>query len=182
MDIKDIIGKAIDVASPLVSAFVPGGSMISTGIKAIAGVFGIKEDEVTPEKLNEILLHDNDFALKMKQAEQVFNIEAMKIETEQMKEETQRLKAQLADIQSARQREVSVKDNVNKILAYSVVGAFVALAAATLLGYAKVESALAGTLVGYISAKCEQVLSYYFGSSKGSAQKTELLSKKESIK
>ena len=56
-----------------------------------------------------------------------------------------------------------------------MVGAFIAMVGATLAGFAKVESVLAGTLVGYLSAKCEQVLAYYFGSSKGSEQKSALL-------
>ena len=55
-----------------------------------------------------------------------------------------------------------------------------ACAAVTLVGspattQAQVDSVLAGTLVGYLSAKAEQVLAYYFGSTKGSADKTALL-------
>lgn len=79
------------------------------------------------------------------------------------------------DRDSARNREATVRDNTNKILAFTVVGAFIAMVGATLLGYAKVESVLAGTLVGYLSAKCEQVLAYYFGSSAGSSEKSRLL-------
>ncbi len=37
--------------------------------------------------------------------------------------------------------------------------------------------ALAGALVGYVSAKAEQVIAYYFGSSSGSEQKTEIMGK-----
>lgn len=81
------------------------------------------------------------------------------------------------DRDSARQREMAVKDNTNKVLAYTVVGAFIAMVGASLLGWAKVDSALAGTLVGYLSAKAEQVLAYYFGSTKGSAEKTALIAK-----
>lgn len=81
------------------------------------------------------------------------------------------------DRADARAREASVKDNTNKILAFTVVGAFIAMVATSLLGWAKVDSALAGTLVGYLSAKAEQVLAYYFGSTKGSAEKTALLAK-----
>ncbi len=79
------------------------------------------------------------------------------------------------DRDSARSREVATKDNTNKILAFTIIGAFIAMVAGTLLGWAKVDSVLAGTLVGYLSAKAEQVLAYYFGSSSGSAQKTALL-------
>ena len=79
------------------------------------------------------------------------------------------------DRNSARDRAIKTSDNTNKVLAFIVVGAFIAMVGATLAGYAKVESVLAGTLVGYLSAKCEQVLAYYFGSSKGSEQKSALL-------
>lgn len=35
--------------------------------------------------------------------------------------------------------------------------------------------ALVGTVIGYVSAKADQVVSYYFGSSAGSAAKTDIL-------
>ena len=79
------------------------------------------------------------------------------------------------DRDSARAREATVKDSVNQNIAYFIVVAFVLMVVGTLLGYAVVDSALAGTLVGYLSAKCEQVLAYYFGSSLGSTEKTRLL-------
>lgn len=85
------------------------------------------------------------------------------------------LQLENADRDSARNREIQVKDGVNTVLAYTVVGGFMAVVGATLLGYAKIESVLAGTLIGYLSAKAEQVLAYYFGSTKGSADKTKLL-------
>jgi hypothetical protein len=80
-----------------------------------------------------------------------------------------------SDRDSARNREAVVQDGTNRTLAYVVVGAFIAMVAATLLGYAQIDSVLAGTLVGYLSAKCEQVLAYYFGSTKSGERKTELL-------
>ena len=82
---------------------------------------------------------------------------------------------EIRDRDSARQREMATKDSVNSILAYTVLGSFIAVVGATLLGYAKVESALAGTLIGYLSAKAEQVLAYYFGSSRGSKDKDATL-------
>ena len=71
----------------------------------------------------------------------------------------------------ARAREVSLKDPTTRVLAFTIVGAFITIIVGVLLGYAHVESALAGTLVGYISAKTEQVVAYYFGSSAGSKSK-----------
>jgi len=41
-----------------------------------------------------------------------------------------------------------------------------------------VEAAFAGTLIGYLAANAQQVISYYFGSSAGSDRKTELMAGK----
>lgn len=105
--------------------------------------------------------------------------ELKKLELQYLEHERERgfkyAELEFKDRDSARVREATTKDNTNKILAFTVIGAFIAMVGATLLGYAKVESVLAGTLVGYLSAKAEQVLAYYFGSSAGSAQKTALL-------
>lgn len=79
------------------------------------------------------------------------------------------------DRDSARQREVGTKDKVNRNLAYIIIGSFITMVIATLAGYSKVDSALAGTLIGYLSAKAEQVISYYFGSTHSSSQKNDII-------
>lgn len=83
---------------------------------------------------------------------------------------------------SARQREVGVQDSTTRVLAYIIICAFVGMVAMTLMGYARIDSALAGSIIGYLSAKAEQVASYYFGSSRGSDHKTELLAKADAVK
>jgi len=60
-------------------------------------------------------------------------------------------------------------------LALLIVITFLITVGMTLFGLTKVDSVLAGTLMGYLSAKCEQVVSFYFGSSAGSQRKDELL-------
>lgn len=79
------------------------------------------------------------------------------------------------DRANARSREIALKDSTTKILAYIVISAFVAMGGAVLFGYAVAESTIAGTIIGYMSAKAEQVIAYYFGSSAGSKAKTELM-------
>lgn len=81
------------------------------------------------------------------------------------------------DRDSARKRESAVQDKTTRNLAYIIIGAFVGMVGATLGGWTHVDSVLAGTLIGYLSAKAEQVASYYFGSSSGSAQKSADLAK-----
>ena len=85
------------------------------------------------------------------------------------------VQADVADRQGARTLQTSTKSIVVPTLAFVIVGAFVVMTASTLAGYSHVEGALAGTLVGYLSAKCEQVIAFYFGSSKSSQNKDEML-------
>lgn len=84
---------------------------------------------------------------------------------------------EIRDRDSARAREVNTKDGTNKVLAFIVILAFISTTfGVVFVGIGGgIDSVLAGTLIGYLSAKAEQVLSYYFGSSAGSRLKTELL-------
>jgi hypothetical protein len=173
------IGDNIVSTAPALGALlapVTGGvsAMIGTGVGILGKIFGLG-DKPDPDALRNAIATDPQAALKLSLADKEWQLEMYRAETD-------RMRVQLEDLKSARERESSVKDNTNKILAYSIVGAFIALVGGTLLGYAKVDSALAGTLVGYLSAKCEQILAYYFGSSRGSAEKTVLLAQADAIK
>lgn len=75
------------------------------------------------------------------------------------------------DIANARAREIAVKDSTPRNLAYLIVCFTGACIAATLAGWTKVDSALAGTLIGYLVAECRSTLTYYFGSSQSSQNK-----------
>ncbi len=169
-DWKSIVSA---VAPTIATAF--GGPLAGAGVAAISqAILGKKdgtEKEIalalqgaTPEVLAAIKKADQEFAVKMKELD---------IDLERMVYD---------DRADARTREALVKDNMNKTLAFMIVGGFLALVGSCVLGWAKIDSALAGTLVGYLSAKAEQVLAYYFGSSKGSDQKTGLLAKAQPIK
>ncbi|PKN71214.1 MAG: hypothetical protein CVU54_01985 [Deltaproteobacteria bacterium HGW-Deltaproteobacteria-12] len=177
--LKKIGDAIVDYAPALAGVLTVTGAGAPTGaalavISSLGKAFGLGSN-ASPDDIHAAIISDPQIALKARIADQDFCLK-------QREQDIEELRIKLADTQNARGREMSVKDNVNKILAFSIVGAFIALVGATLLGYAKVESALAGTLVGYLSAKCEQILAYYFGSSKGSDKKTDLLAKATPIK
>lgn len=148
-----------------------GGPLAGLAVEAVGSAFGWTD--ATKDKVQDVLSKgqmSGEQIVQLKQAEMA------------MIEKERELGFKFAELDfkdrdSARQREMSVKDNTNKMLAYAVVGAFLALVGSTMLGFAKVDSALAGTLVGYLSAKAEQVLAYYFGSTKGSAEKTAMIAR-----
>jgi hypothetical protein len=155
-----------------------GGPLGGMAVNFIAGKMGLPESTIdavksaiigmTPEQALALKESDQEFALHMQEMgfKQVTDLEALAVK----------------DRDSARQREMAVKDSTNKVLATVIVGGFMVMVAATLMGWTSAESVLAGTLIGYLSAKADQVLSYYFGSNKDSARKTELIAQAPAVK
>lgn len=164
MDFKSIIGAI----APTVATML-GGPLAGLAVDALGTALGMESptvDKVKKALTTGQLSGDQIVALKTAEQAVLVRMEELGIQREQLEHD---------DRASARAREVGVKDKTNQRLAFLVVGAFILMVGLTLAGAAKVESVLAGTLVGYLSAKCEQVLAYYFGSTKGSADKTNLL-------
>lgn len=72
-----------------------------------------------------------------------------------------------------------------RVLAGVVMAGFFACVGFVLAGKVNVSGevgVLVGTMIGYASAKADQVVSFYFGSTANSAEKTRLLAKADSIK
>lgn len=168
MDYKALAKKTAELGLPVLGAALGGPSGALIG-KALASAIGASSD--APEDLlNEITVNEQARADAFRfQAENELELKRLSVEEKRI---------DMEDRNSARGRESVVKDNTNKVLAYSVVGSFITIVGATLAGWTQVDSVLAGTLIGYLSAKAEQVIAYYFGSSSGSKEKTELLSRK----
>lgn len=150
-----------------------GGPLAGLAVEAIGSAFGWTD--ATKEKVESVL------ASGQLTGEQMLQLKQAEIALKQRQEELgfQFEELTFKDRDSAREREAAVKDNTNKILAYIVVGAFITMVASILMGWSKAESVMAGTLVGYLSAKAEQVLAYYFGSTKGSADKTAIIARQQ---
>ena len=170
----DILNTLKTLAPTVASALA--GPMAGAAVSALGGVFG--QDKPTLKTLTDVI------SSAQMTPEQVAQIKQLEMAYQQEEQERQFKYADLEfkDRDSARQREQKTADATNKVLAYTVVGSFIAVVGATLLGYAKVESVLAGTLIGYLSAKAEQVMAYYFGSSRGSDKKTDLLAQADAVK
>lgn len=91
------------------------------------------------------------------------------------------LKLDNEDRADARAREIATQDETPRTLAFAIIGGFLGavlmILIAVLWGDPNMKdptvAGLVGTVIGYLSAKAEQVASYYFGSSAGSKAKTE---------
>ncbi len=176
--IKSIVGK---VAPILGNAILPGvGGAAGT---LLAGVLGCD-----PDKPEEVLAKVQN----MTPEEAVKVIELQNRHEERFVElavEQDRL--YLADRQSARQREVDMAKTTGKadknmyVLAWVVIGGFFG----TILGVIALklfapaislnDEPLLSLLLGALSTDAGMVVGYFFGSSKGSAEKTALLTEQK---
>lgn len=148
-----------------VASIFPGGSLVEGALSVLKSA-GILSNPEAEEKATEALMQ--------------YQLQVQALALEQAKLELQQQQVDADDRASAREREMAVKDSTPRTLAYIVLGGFivsvVALLYGALTGAVGLKDAtiagLVGTVVGYISAKAEQVVSYYFGSSSGSAKKS----------
>lgn len=150
-----------------------GGPLGGMAVNAIGDALGLSDKTeasikaalsgATPEQM-----------LALKQADQSF---AEKMQELGFANEQKLAELAMQDRDSARKREAAVQDWTPRVLAYALVGAFIAVIVGVLGGWGKADSVLAGTLIGYLSAKAEQVVAYYFGSSSGSDKKTEIMAR-----
>lgn len=146
---SSILGKVLNVSSPTIDSVQ----------KALASL------TLTPELQVQLAEAENQYKLQMQQMGY------------QNAEDLEKLA--VADLASARTMQIATRSWTAPTLAWVIVISFFIAVWAVLTGHGKVEAAFAGTLIGYLAANCQQVVSYYFGSSAGSDRKTELLATKQ---
>ena len=170
-DWKDVANVIANLA-PTVGAGIGGpvGAGVGVAIKALAGVFGITSADPKPQEVLNAIQSDPQAVLKLEQARISF-------ETEKIKDTTEKFRLALADVQDARRLgTMGVKDTNLYILAWSMVGGFFTLL--TFLLFKPVPADQSGVifmLFGALSTSFGAVISYFFGSSAGSAAKSKEL-------
>lgn len=160
------------IAPTLATAF--GGPLAGAAVSAVAKAVLGKDDateaelgkalqSASPEALAAIRKADQDFAAKM----QELDIDLERVAA--------------GDRDSARRREVDAHDSLTpRLLSAVVVFGFFGCVGYVLAGRVEISGeagVLIGTLIGYVSAKADQVCSYYFGSSSSSKAKDQMLYK-----
>lgn len=170
MDWKAVVGG---IAPTIATAL--GGPLAGLAVDALGKALGL--DAPTVKSVQDALTQGQltgEQIVQVKQAELALQATLRELDISEEQLYTN-------DRDSARKREASVGDATPRVLAYLVMISFIALIGSQLFGFTQVDSALAGTLVGYLSAKAEQVMSYYFGSTRSGERKTELLARAPAI-
>ena len=167
-DVVSVISKA----APLVgSLFGPGGTAVgalaSTGIQIAARALGV---EPTKEAVTQAIATDPDAALKLAQYQMDHKFELEKLEVK-------RLELELGDVADARATERARTASTGKpdynlyILAWTIiVGFFLLMGFLLRWPVPEDQNGVIFMLFGALATGFGQVLQYFFGSSKGSAE------------
>lgn len=169
---KNWKGVLASVAPALASAL--GGPLAGVAVKTIGDRLLGKPDATEDDVAAALAGGDASVLVRLREIDAQFRKEMAQIGVD-----LEKIAAE--DRASARAREVSARDSwTPRVLAAVVVVGFFATVYMVLAGHVAGlkdprVAVLVGTLVGYASAKADQVVGYYFGSSVGSARKTELM-------
>jgi hypothetical protein len=163
--------------------------LLSNGLNLVANAVAAKGKDYVEKKLGVELKPDmspEDIA-KIKMAEMEHEEELLRLKIEDNKLDLQELDLRLKDVDSARDREVAIATSdkaplINKIvtpiLALSILLLTFILFGVVMFDNTPVESSRKDILIyilGVLSAISTQIVSYYFGSSQGSKEKSDQL-------
>lgn len=177
MDWKDVAGS-VSKAAPLVGTLLGGpiGGAIGGLIPLLAHAFGLTPEETTADKINSLLASDPQAAVKLAEIEANNKLQLQELVIKAMGMELQ-------DIQSARARQVEVTKATGRVdinlyvLAWVIMGGFLGLIGCLIVlqvmyKFVLQADPLVTLLLGSLSTDAGMVVGYFFGSSRGSAQKS----------
>lgn len=174
MDWKAAVGKIAPVLGMALTGNIPGAAAAAVG--TIAEALGL--DTKTPEAVAIAMKGMTpEQALLLKKADQDFAMAQIK-ELNRTVEELERIAAQ--DRDSARKREIAVKDYTPMILAYIVsIGFFGVLSFMLTKSIPDTGKEALLIMLGSLGAAWTGVIAYYFGSSAGSLKKTDIIARSQ---
>lgn len=173
-------GNFLKKTVPFIASALPvGGPLATMAVNIVASKLGIDPAKIKPDvsgvesAIAEAQIKDPDALVKLQQAEQEFELQMKKLgfETAVKLEELD-----VADRASARAREIAVKDKSPARLAAGVTFGFFGLLALIIFIDIPTNSAtVLNVMTGSLGTAWIGIINYYFGSSSGSAKKTEIM-------
>lgn len=164
----------LKAAFPFLSAgLAVGGPFGNIAAAAIGNAIGVDKVEASEAGVEAAILaaqsKDPEIMLKLKEAEAHFELQMQQLGFENA-EKLAAIDAE--DRASARAREIAVKDKLPAILAISVTVGFFLMMSALLFGAVTAEALqVVSIMIGTLGTAWVSIISYYFGSSAGSAAK-----------
>lgn len=176
---KDFLKKMLGTIAPIAGTAI-GGPFGGVVAKMAAEKLGVDTSGQTTEQI------ENQVADRIeKDPEAMLKLRTLDVDLQKFLAENNIRRDELVykDTADARQREIQTKDTTNRKLAYTMTGMLAGVITALfVMAFRNVEvgETIMSTLtllLGVLIADHKQIIAYYFGSSRGSAEKTELLSR-----
>ncbi len=184
MDWKSIIKSMAPVLGTALGGPLAGAAIKVLG-DAVLGNADATQDEVAAAITSGL---SPEAIVKMREADNAFKTQMKAMDIDILKLNAQTEQAYLADVQSARNANgvnravfwlgIAILVTFATLMGFVMYGSFQLLTGGIVLkdvAVASVVSGLIGTVIGYVAGNAQQVVGYYFGSSKGSADKTDAL-------
>jgi len=170
MDLLNTVGPLLQQVAPTIATAL-GGPLAGLAVKTLSEALLGKPDGTSEDIVAAISGADPETLAKMKQVDTDFRLQMKKLDIDLAAIDQK-------DRDSARRREVETKDPTPKILAAGVVvGFFSILSILALHGMPPRGGDAILIMIGSLGAAFTAIVSYYYGSSAGSAAKNELLKK-----
>lgn len=182
------VKAAIGTIAPWLAGTL-GTPVAGVAVKAICDLFGLNSGTATPENVTAALAGATpDQLIALKQADIKHQEFMAQIGYDHL---DKLVDAEVKDRDSARNREIQVKDRTPAHLAYMIIGGFFGVATAqlvALMGWPDVAAkippqgwVIIGNISGYLAAEAKAAAAYYFGTTQDSGRKTELLAQSAPI-
>ncbi len=168
MDFLKAAGGILATIAPTVASAM-GGPLAGMATTALIGALGLSPDTSKDDVFKAISTATPEQLLKLKEIEQQFLLDMKKLEIDVTK-------LNVDNTKDARAREVATRDWTPRILAGLIIGLYIGVQF-YLLGYVLDDKQINIVMrsLGTLDAAVGLVLGYYFGSSVGSANKTDQL-------
>lgn len=181
MDFKEIIKTIAPIAGTLI-----GGPLAGVAIKAIGDAIGMEAP--TQERIVEAIKGGSlspDQVAAIRQADAALKVKLRELDLDEKKIEQQAEKMYVDDTDNARKAHAG--DRGVYWLGIAVLATFAIVMVASMYGCYQILTdglkikdvgivaavfGFLGTVVGYVAANAQQVVSYFFGSSRGSQDKS----------
>lgn len=186
-DWKKAIGG---IAPSIVESLIPGGPLVRAGLNAALAAFGVESADVpeneqdatallaqkvqaaTPEQLLALKQADND--MKKFMADIDYKRDALFVD------DTQHARAANADNAAVFRLGLAILITFAITMTAALYGCYELLTGGMVIKDAGIVAAvfgLIGTIIGYLAGNAQQVVSFCFGSSRGSKAKTDAMTK-----
>ncbi len=185
----DLKGAIANIAPTL--ATMLGGPLAGTAVTALEAAFGLApgagEDGITKVIQNAGMTPEIIAAVRAGDEKHAEVIAQQKIDLEKINLDYQAAitQGENADRDSARKREMEIKDGTPANLAYMMIGGFFVVSVAqliALMGFAEIVAKippegwlLIGNISGYLANEAKAASQYYFGTTSNSGKKDKLL-------